>query len=765
VPHLERAHEGRTSTIAGVVALCVALIAGLGSVFAAPAASETTRPAVTVSQSTGLVNQRVLVRWTGFSAAAGTNSVIVMQCKGASPTARDCWAPRRLDDNGVTHMPDTGKATKQSGLPTAADGSGQAWLQIRPSLRLPELGCGDKQACSVLVFVQPTHTSTVDAFKADDKIPIGESVHPMDTDIALALATGNAASAPLSFAPTPDACPGMEHPDLALNGASEFTAAGSSWVFGLCTAAGNPVDVTVSAGSGPSGRETYLAGGIDVGITQQPIGGPLDRARPAPLTGERAKGTVYAPLTNGAIVVAFNMDDSATRLPITSMKLTPRLVAKLITGAYRVAGSPLINSLWTDPEFTAINDTATWPAGYHRSIVMRGVQDDTIWALTSWLASDPATLAWLGGTPDEHGIVCPADWRVDKVAYPFPVYTNRLPVLNDLNVPQSVYEDIANRLGNAQPMDRQSTELGPVEVSPDKYGRHNVMAVTTAEAAARMGVPVARLRNAAGAFVDPYDPAAIRAGLAAAKPAGPDGVTLLNDFATRDAAAYPLTLTDVAMIPTHHLTAEKAARIDTFLAYAAGPGQIQGAQYTIGELPRGYTPLSAAQRQQIAAARKVIADTPKWTGATPTPTPTPTPTATPSPNDPPPGTANTGGGTGGAAGGGPTGGGGTPQPSANGPKATPTPSPSTSTAPVAAAAPTGGPDAFPSVADVVADALKGHPSAILVLVLLLVSAGAALAGPVLLVLGHRRRTGSWPAAITAALHAGRRLLHRREAAA
>lgn len=748
--------DGRALSVAGILALCVALLAGWLSVVAGSAgAAEPGRPAVTVSQSANLVNQRILVKWTGFTLAAGTNSIVVMQCKGTTPKPRDCWAPRWTQNGQEIGQPDglpPGLATKQTGLPTAADGSGQVWIQVRPALQLAELGCSDRQACSIAVFVMPDETSTATSFRPLSTVLLGDTLAPRDTDMELAFAAGQAAFTPLSFVPTPDACPGMEHPDLSVNGSGEFTQAGASWVFGLCSARNNAVNMTVSAGSGPSGREVFLSDGVDIGVTQQPIGGALDQARPVPLPGIRDKAkTVYAPLTNGALAFAFNIDDVQTHLPIPSMKLTPRLIAKLITGAYPAApqtpGS--IRSLWTDPEFTAINDTRNWP-GNIRTPILRGVQDDTIWALTTWLASDRETLAWLSGTPDQNNVVCPPEWRVGSVGYPLAVYTNRLEMLVDVNVPQTVYEDIVNRLGNSVPTNRSMTDVGPKDDGQDKYGFHSVMAITSVEAATRMGTPVAKIRNAAGNFVDPTDPATVRAGLAAAKP-GPDGVTLTNDFQSTVANAYPLTVTDVAMVSTDKLTAAKAAKIDAFLAYAAGAGQVQTGSFQPGSLPPGYIPLSDAQKQQIAAARQKIAAAPKWTGEPP-------PTTAPPVDQ---GGNNNNAGTSAGTSAGNTGNPNTPP--VTDPSTTPTAAPSTAptTAPVGAAAPPADNNPFPSVANVIKDALAGDPSAVVLLILMCVSGAALLACPVLLSLGHKRRTGDWPPPVAAVL----RLIGRQGAAA
>ncbi|MGC0420279.1 hypothetical protein [Embleya sp. AB8] len=739
------AASGRALSAAGVIALCVALLAGWLSVVAGTAgAAEPGRPTVTVSQSTNLVNQRILVKWTGFTLAADTKSIVVMQCKGTAPKARDCWAPRWTENGTEVKQLDgspPGTATKQTGLPTGPDGSGQVWIQVKPALRLPELGCSDRQACSIAVFVMPAVGSTVSSFHAKQGIDLGLSYGPTDTEMDLAFAAGQAAVTPLSFIPTPDACPGMEHPDLSVNGTGEFTQAGASWVFGLCGARTNPVNMTVSAGSGPSGREVFLSDAVDVGVTQQPIGGALDQARPTAMPGVRDKTkTVYAPLTNGALAFSFNIDDAQTHLPITSMNLTPRLIAKLITGAYSAAEHRpgAILDFYSDPEFQAINETHVWPTAV-RSPILRGVQDDTIWALTAWLASDPETVTWLSGTPDANGVLCPPQWRIGAATYPMAVYTNRLEMLSDTNVPQSVYEDIVNRLGNAVPTNRSVGETGPKDDGQDKFGYHYVMAITGAEAAVRMGTPVAKIRNAAGKFVDPTDAASVRAGLAVAK-LGPDGVTLTNDYRSTVENAYPLTVTDVAMVSTDKLTAAKAAKIDRLLDYAATAGQVQTGHFQPGALPPGYVPLSDAQKAQIAAARKKIADAPKWTGQPPATTP---------PADQ--GNNNNAGGSAGTS----TGNNGNPDtlPATDPGGASPSAAPSTtpSTAPVGAAGPPTDKGPFPPVAKVLKDALAGDPSAIVLLVLMFVSAGALVACPVLLSLGHKRRTGGWPPPVAAVL--------------
>ncbi|WTW93276.1 hypothetical protein OG216_07750 [Streptomycetaceae bacterium NBC_01309] len=764
--------------VAALLAFVLGALSGVAYI-AGPATAAEPGPKVTLSQSTDLVNQRIKVTWSGFM--PNDHALGIFQCRGTVPKGSEC--------DGVVDQevkPETGAKGDVPGHRanvgmTGSDGEG--WLQALPKSDRPYLGCDADSPCIVAVVMRPSLEATAEEFKPLNVSPAGASTNtPTSIDFDLALRAGQAAWAPISFAPEPENC-ADRGVALSLAGNAEHTMAGLSWQGGLCRAA-KPMMTTVTAGTSAEGRDAFRAGNADAAITGQPLGGPLDQrlgtaadGRP----GRKAGEVVYAPATNGAIVLAANLETTDAQgrpVPLPTLTLTPRLVAKLLTDAYNtdvslrsgslpkreVPGFPPtyehFRSLFEDPEFTAINPDMPNPRTVLHPILVRGANDDTIYELTRWLVTDPAAREWLSGTPDENGIACPDAWRTGALDYPNGLITNRIERYELQYRPISSYWTIADNLARSQgPEQYVGSNNVLTSFPPDVPGKRAVIAITSLEAAERMKLPFARLRNAAGQFVAPTSES-IAAGVAAAKP-GPDGVTLTNDFAAADPNAYPLTTTDVVAFPTKELTKEKAASIDTYLAYASGPGQVSGREP--GRLPPGFAPLNARQKQQVAdareAVRKAAAVVPPGTNSPrPTPTTSPPPTQNTSggdsggssnggSGDPPLGTQSNGGTTGGAAANGGTGGASSSSPPPG--SGSPTPSATPRTGPAAASGDDGPTDLPAAIAERIKQALRGDPSAILFLVLTVLSLGAAVAAPVLLGIGWRRRTGSWPPPVAA----------------
>ena len=130
--------------------------------------------------------------------------------------------------------------------------------------------------------------------------------------------------------------------------------------------------------------------------------------RPArPPSDEKAAGVVYSPVSITGLVVAFQIDDANGR-PVTSMRLNARLVAKLITASYRSGGDPAVANnpvnLFRDPEFLKLNPGVHWPGGAPGNHPLFGDLSDTTWALTRWIAPDPAGAGVHQGTPDPWGM-------------------------------------------------------------------------------------------------------------------------------------------------------------------------------------------------------------------------------------------------------------------------------------------------------------------------------------------------------------------------
>jgi hypothetical protein len=110
--------------------------------------------------------------------------------------------------------------------------------------------------------------------------------------------------------------------------------------------------------------------------------------------------------------------------------------------------------------------------------------------------------------------------------------------------------------------------------------------------------PAASIVNASGTPVAPSQ-ASVLAAVKDMK-TNPDGITQYYDFASTDKNAYPLSMTDYAMVPTCGLSKSEAAAIAEFLTRAGTTGQVQG--QAPGQLGQGYYPLTAAQKAQTLKA-------------------------------------------------------------------------------------------------------------------------------------------------------------------
>jgi hypothetical protein len=515
---------------------------------------------LTVTPAGDLKNQVVLVRWTGFTPSnQGANTVTIYQCKGS---------PKSLDDCYQLIRPPAGTNALGTGIDNAitlADGSGSAFLEIRPALDLPSLDCSKANACSVVAF-------------ENDGSPFPATGLPK-----------TAATAKLTFAPSPADCPHVSSYDVVTGGEGSAAHALYSWAATTCTSSSHlSVDYTES--SSPSGRRDFREGNVDIGITSMPAN---------PTTEPSPRTYTYAPLDVSGVVVAFNATDTVTGQRITDMTLTPRLVALLIAGTQ--PGGPGAH-LYQDPEFVRLNPGHSWPVNTQPPLLRAENNADT-YLLTRWLQEDPAARQFLDGNDPNARV--DGFWK--GITYPTDVFEARNPSLIGSYNPRQGTPTNVRRLFNFQaPGDG-------VTVSPSIDGLLGIFDVVSAT---KFGLPIAKLvpANASAAPGVAPDTKGLAAGYAAMVPTSTGAVTKqANVQAT--AGAYPLTKIDYAMVPTSGIDATKAAHISGFLTFAAGDGQKPA------HLPVGYLPLPAAEQPAVAAANAAVL-------AAPTATPDTTPTST-----------------------------------------------------------------------------------------------------------------------------------------
>jgi hypothetical protein len=169
--------------------------------------------------------------------------------------------------------------------------------------------------------------------------------------------------------------------------------------------------------------------------------------------------------------------------------------------------------------------------------------------------------------------------------------------------------------------DSQDNVIGWKKGAPQAPGQRAVLAVADAATAARYGLPTAKLRNSAGAFVAPTTEGLL-AGVATMKP-GAVASVLEPDPAARAADAYPLTMVSYATTAPSALNAAAGAdrlghRAATFpraclgrhLPSAAGPdtrpirGRTATVMATVPHWPARRAPVGRAGPDSATARRR-----------------------------------------------------------------------------------------------------------------------------------------------------------------
>jgi hypothetical protein len=592
-------------------------------------------PTVAVDQTTNLYNQTVKVSWTNFKPSsdsvvhAGTTMYVVRvyQCRGTAPTSwSDCYGSKDYTypgkQPGSTIVLPDGPANYVDAT-TAADGTGSVQLEVRTAFESSSLGCDSTHSCSIVVV--PNNGDP-----ANKKM---DSIFATNAYMDSTWAWANHITVPITYAPTGATCP-LGTPSVTTVGSPMLQRAVMSWQPAVCQGS-SAVGIDYTGLGEPEGRATFMQGRADIALTTLPQ---------APASTE-AHAFSYAPLAVSGITVAFHVDDSVTGQPIPDMKLTPRLVAKLLTESYggtgyvapgqpvgsgnpATAGNPY--SLWRDPEFLALNPGHNWPVTWTNPLVVAG-NTDLVWELTRWIEADPEARAWLAGTADQWGMHVNTDFK----NYGYPVSSIELrdpyPALSYTFVPIDGLNLVARSLVANQPPSSSPTPdasgLHPKDPQQLPGSRQLIAIVDTADAAA-FSFPEAQLRNTAGQFVGPTPDA-----LAAAEKdmtVNPDGQTRAANFTVKDAAAYPLTVIDYAMVPTSGTAATKVRQLVDMLTYVTGSGQTTG--LTPGDLPPGYLPVPADLKAADTAAIDAVQ---KQSGRIPSVGGVPVPSSQPPASTPP----------------------------------------------------------------------------------------------------------------------------------
>jgi hypothetical protein len=465
----------------------------------------------------------------------------------------------------------------------------------------------------------------------------------------------NRISVPLTFAPTASSCPIVSSSNVAdIYGSELMLQATSQWEPYFCLGDGKETFTFNHVSEGePEARDDVANGTAAAAFTSyaQPLG--------------YGKPVVNAPVAVTGFTISFSIDGTDGN-PVTTLKLTPLLLAKLLTDSYSVLnqgeadpalqGNPL--NITSDPEFEALNPGIPVLSTGHfaaAELISLSENSDVIEALTTYINNDPTARAWLNGTnsgepavcnssgvyqagasdtcpamvvnPAYKGISLPVDqWPLlstwesqgyddsQLVQYclqdtPEPFDSALAAPLADLSqISQSMQFDNANSTTNCSP-DAPGVPNSLTAAGAESPGYYFMLGITPLADDSRYDLQTASLQTTSGTFVAPSNDS-LEAATDLLQPDATTGTWPIpyDQFETSaGAGAYPGTMVVYAAIPTSGLPAQAAADYANILTFAAGPGQTPGDG--IGQLPPGYLPLTAADGLGGLAAYTIAAAT------------------------------------------------------------------------------------------------------------------------------------------------------------
>ena len=493
-------------------------------------ASGTGGRSATVAPGVNLSNEVINISWSGFRPTTQQNiyTVIIMQCKANPVSLADCFTAEPFPDlaNGNRLLDST-----------AADGTGSAQFEVRPASNLPQLDCSATNPCSILVY-------------ENDALPIQAGSLPAARVVI-----------PITFAPSQADCPTITDFDVRVDGSATSAGLFYAWAAQICQGDSSVVlDYTET--SSTTGRENFLSGLIDFGVTALPA--TEEELSHHPDHREYS----YAPVAASAVVVAYNLTDPFTGLRIENLVVSPRLVARLVTNSS-------VETFVRDRELLNINPTVRFPTNGINRILVRAERNAATTILTSWMSADPEAQKFLAGNDTD-------TWRVDLnpayVGYSYPRDAFEL-VDNDPGyLPRQGQKSIATRMFYG---------VSPTGTQAELTSARGVIGIVDLPTAKRFGLQVAGLLMPNGSVVQVTDDSILR-GIADAELSAAG--TLVADPTPEDPLAYPMIKVDYAMVPNTFDTEEKVADVRRVLSYAVGDGQ--------SILPSGYVSLSDSMKAE-----------------------------------------------------------------------------------------------------------------------------------------------------------------------
>lgn len=362
-----------------------------------------------------------------FQAVTGqeNQTVEIPQGDGSTSTA----------NRGLGAFFEASSTNEQPFVPITSEGTARYNMVMQSGAAQPYLGCGNPETagerCWLVVVPRGTHSGTPadgsqtglrgsgtlcgqpgqrwNVFGSEATWQIGS---PLSANCTF---WDNRMVLPLDFRNPFQSCPAGAA-ERRVAGSELIADAMSSWQGALC-AGEDGATFSVNTNSGNLTRTQLLTGMVDFAA----VGLPLTRDTIGTASPEllAAADLGYAPLANTALTIGFvAQDEDGTAY--TDLRLTPRLIAKLLTQSYKWhvpnvllgAGEPVGESydalgkfaVIDDEEWAALGNPTDFAAEARVTWVVSGPRgDDAIRLLWEYVQADADARAFLRGEPDPWG--------------------------------------------------------------------------------------------------------------------------------------------------------------------------------------------------------------------------------------------------------------------------------------------------------------------------------------------------------------------------
>lgn len=507
---------------------------------------------------------------------------------------------------------------------TASDGTGQDIFNLQSALSAPYLGCGNAaqaaagKTCWLVIVPRGEYDLNGDkASQQDQGGPYGANYNYVAGSPLSTSAWQNRIQIQLHFSPIGASCQ-LGATAVRTAGTELIAGAFNSWQAALC---GQGTTFGYSEITDNQARSALASGGTAMNFMINP-----PDASTAP--GATVKS---APIASSGLVFTYlidknytsdtsNPDRGADGTLVTNLRLTPLIVAKLLTQSYRSdtpgdgkgtgATVPSSNpdSLLQDPDFLQLNPDFKYfyPTQIPDGLIVPFGDSDAAAKVWSWLQSDAQAKSFLEGNTVDGASINSAYLGLnlangtvnsfpknDQSTYrtgdwPAPGFgtLDMRPYAGDFS--DAALRTVTANAGKKTNWDITLTPPQATSVGPQIPGTRFEIAITTSEAAALYGLPTAALVTS---------PSDTSAGVSATPS------TIADGLAGR-AGGYPLAMNTYAAVNVCSTSLSDLTADAKFLDYAAGAGQVSGT--ALGQLPPGYGPLTSGDTGQAATAAAAL---------------------------------------------------------------------------------------------------------------------------------------------------------------